>query len=57
MRIQDNRMNMVKREGRGSPRPYGTRKHDRDAFPGLRYAPSGAILVPSLREEVRGSVD
>jgi hypothetical protein len=48
-------MNMVKREGRGSPRPYGTRKHDRDAFPDC--APSEAILVPSLREGVRGSVD
>ena len=41
---------MITREERCSPRPYGTRKRGRDAIPGLRYASSGAIFVPSLRE-------
>jgi hypothetical protein len=39
------------RHGGDSPRPYGTRKRDQAAFPGLRYAPFGAILVGSLREQ------
>jgi hypothetical protein len=50
-------MNMFKQEWKGSPRPDGTRKYDPDAFPGLRCAPSGAIFVPSLREEVQELVD
>ena len=46
-------MNIMAWGVRGSPRPYGTRKRDWDAIPGLRYAPSGAIFVPSLREEFK----
>jgi hypothetical protein len=35
----------------GSFRPYGARGFFWGAFPGLRYAPSGAIFASSLREE------
>jgi hypothetical protein len=38
---------------RGSFRPDGAEDPAWNAFPGLRYAPSWAILIPSLREEVR----
>jgi len=55
--MQGNRMNMFERKERDSPRPYGTRKRHWDAIPGFRFASSGAILVPSLREEVRGPID
>src|ERR1017187_10847565 len=34
----------------GSSRPYGTRKREPAAVPGLRYAPSGAIFDPPYRE-------
>src|SRR5271157_6317501 len=34
-------------------RPYGAGESAWNAFPGLRYAPSGAILGPSLREETQ----
>jgi len=48
---QGNRMNMVELEERDSPRPYGARKRRWGSVPGLRFASSGAIFVPSLRED------
>jgi hypothetical protein len=38
---------------RPSQRPYGAHNVTGQAFPGLRYAPSGAIFASSLREERR----
>ena len=43
-------MKVAEREGSVSPRPYGTRVCAWGAFPGFRFASSGAILDASLRD-------
>jgi hypothetical protein len=54
-KFRGNCMKVVYCRGNDSARPYGARKHDSEAFPGLRCAPPWAIFLPSLRDGWCGS--